>query len=153
MDVEIDEILGCACLRMRRATRRMTQVYDHALSPAGVTINQFGLLAQLYGASLAGLAGFSINVLAMRLGADPTTLNRTLKPLQEKGLVRDAVDPSDARVRLVQLTDKGRREFTKIVVPLWREAQAQVVKALGQKSMRALNELLDLSSAKLESVS
>jgi DNA-binding MarR family transcriptional regulator len=153
MDIGIEEILGCACLRMRRATRRMTQVYDHALSPAGVTINQFGLLAQLYGASLAGLAGFSINVLAMRLGADPTTLNRTLKPLQEKGLVRDAVDPSDGRVRLVQLTDKGRREFTKVVAPRWREAQAQVEKALGQKSMRALNDLLDLSTAKLESLS
>jgi DNA-binding MarR family transcriptional regulator len=149
MNKEIEEILGCTCLRMRRATRRVTQIYDHELTPVGITVNQFGLLAHLYGASLAGLAGFSIGVLAGRLGADSTTLNRTLKPLQDRGLVRDSLESSDGRVRLVQLTDKGRREIAK-AMPLWREAQAQVEKAIGPKSMRALNELLDLSVAKLE---
>lgn len=149
MDIDIQEVVGCTCLRMRRATRRITQIYDHALAPGGVTVNQFGLLAHLYGASLAGRPGFAIHVLAVRLGADPTTLNRTLKPLQEKGLARDVADPSDRRVRLVQITEKGRRELAK-VMPLWREAQARVEKALGSKSMRALNDLLDLSAAKLE---
>ncbi|HLJ70272.1 MAG TPA: MarR family winged helix-turn-helix transcriptional regulator [Roseiarcus sp.] len=149
MDIRIEEVLGCTCLRMRRATRRITQIYDHALAPAGVTVNQFGLMAHLYGASLAGRPGFAIHVLAVRLGADPTTLNRTLRPLQENGLIRNVGDPSDRRVRLVQLTDKGRRELAK-VMPLWRAAQAQVEKSLGQKSLRELNELLDFAAAKLE---
>jgi DNA-binding MarR family transcriptional regulator len=149
MDLTIEEALSCACLRMRRTTRRMTQIYDHALAPAGFTINQFGVLAQLYGASLGGLAGFSINVLAARLGADPTTLNRALRPLQRKGLVRDVSDPGDGRVRLVRLTDKGRRELAKIT-PLWRDAQARVEKALGPESMQALAYLLDHCAAKFE---
>src|SRR5271170_1410320 len=149
MDVAIAEVLGCTCLRMRRVTRRVTQIYDHALAPAGVTVNQFGLLAHLYGVTLAGSAGLPIGALAERLGADPTTLNRTLKPLQDKGLVRDCLDPSDGRVRLVQLTEKGRRELVKIM-PLWRKAQAQVERQLGPRSMTALNELLDLSAARLK---
>jgi DNA-binding MarR family transcriptional regulator len=149
MDIEIAEVLGCTCLRMRRVTRRVTQIYDHALARAGVTVNQFGLLAHLYGVTLAGSVGLSIGALAERLGADPTTLNRTLKPLQDKGLVRDSLDPADGRVRLVQLTDKGRRELVKIM-PLWRKAQAQVERGLGPKSMQALNELLDLSAARLK---
>jgi hypothetical protein len=28
--------------RARRTTRQLTQIYDHELEPAGVTINQFG---------------------------------------------------------------------------------------------------------------
>jgi DNA-binding MarR family transcriptional regulator len=147
MEKDLREIIGCTCLRMRRATRRITQIYDHALEPIGITVNQFGLLAHLYGASLSG-SGLSIGALAERLGTDPTTLNRTLKPLQERGAVKDAIDPDDARVRLVLITDKGQRELAK-AIPLWRQAQEQVESALGSKPMRDLNGLLDLSVAKL----
>ncbi len=113
--------------------------------PAGLTANQFGLLAQLYGARLGGSSGLSIGALAELLGTDPSTLNRTLKPLQQPGLVRDAVDPADGRVRIVEITARGRRDFLK-AMPLWREAQARVETALGAKAMDALNELLDFST-------
>src|SRR5271169_552259 len=129
---EIQEVMGCTCLRIRRATRRISQIYDQSLAPAGLTVNQFGLLSHLYGASLAGAAGFSIGALAERLGADPTTLNRTLKPLREKGLARDCLDPGDARVRVIQLTERGRREIVK-ALPLWRQAQGRLEKSLGAK--------------------
>mgnify|MGYP001288035169 CR=1 FL=1 len=46
------------------------------------------------------------------------------------------------------IADKGRRELLK-ALPLWRNARAQVEKALGGTAMLALNELLDLSAAKL----
>jgi DNA-binding MarR family transcriptional regulator len=151
MSLDIQEVMGCTCLRMRRATRRVTHIYDQALAPAGVTVNQFGLLSHLYGVSLAGAPGLSIGALGERLGADPTTLNRTLKPLADKGWVQDAVNASDGRVRLVRLTDKGQRAIVK-AIPLWREAQAKVEQALGAKAMRALNELLDISVARLAKV-
>ena len=51
MDDELRKIMGCTCMRMRRATRRVTQLYDHALEPSGLTVSQFGLLAYLLGAS------------------------------------------------------------------------------------------------------
>ncbi len=148
MDKELQEIMGCTCLRVRRAARRITQIYDRALEPAGITVNQFGLLTHLHGARLAGANGFSIGALGERLGTDPTTLNRTLKPLQERGWVKDAVDPADGRMRIIGITDKGRRELLK-ALPLWRKAQAQLEKALGATTMLALNELLDLSAARL----
>ena len=177
-------------MRMRRATRRVTQLYDHALEPAGLTVTQFGLLAFLQGASLArsidlsvgtiteklgmdpttltrnlkplarkGLVRntidpadghLSIGTIAEWLGMDPTTLNRNLKPLSAKGLVTNAIDPADGRVRFVQITDKGRRVLLK-AVPLWRDAQAQVDSALGPEATASLNNLLDLSAARLRS--
>ena len=52
MENDFRRIMECTCMRMRRATRRVTQLYDRALEPAGLTVNQFGLLAYLHGASL-----------------------------------------------------------------------------------------------------
>ena len=49
MDDELRKIMECTCLRMRRATRLVTQLYDHALGPSGLTVSQFGLLAYLLG--------------------------------------------------------------------------------------------------------
>jgi DNA-binding MarR family transcriptional regulator len=148
VDQQLQEIMGCTCLRMRRATRRVTQIYDRTLEPAGLTVNQFGLLAHLYGASLQGLAGWSVGTLAERLGMDPTTLNRNLKPLEARGLVADAADPADGRVRLVRITGKGERELLR-AIPLWQQAQARFATALGDRTTTALNGLLDRTVARL----
>lgn len=150
MDKNLQEVMGCTCLRIRRTTRHITHIYDHALEAVGLTINQFGVLANLYGVDLVHADGLSIGALSERLGADPTTLNRTLKPLVARGLVKDLTDPVDGRVRLVRIAAKGKREFLK-AMPLWREAQARVERALGQKTTSALNDLLDLSSHALAS--
>ncbi|HWW36423.1 MAG TPA: MarR family winged helix-turn-helix transcriptional regulator [Xanthobacteraceae bacterium] len=147
MDNDLQKIMGCTCLRMRRATRRVTQFYDHALQRTGLTVNQFGLLAYLCGASLAR-TNASIGTTAEWLGMDPTTLTRNLKPLLVKGLVKNVPDPDDGRVRIVAITEKGLRMLRE-AVPRWRNAQAAVEKAIGSKSIAELNTLLDLSSSKL----
>ena len=149
MDIDFRRIMGCTCLRMRRATRRVTQLYDHALQPAELTINQFGLLAYLHGATLAKSSPPSIGTMAEWLGMDPTTLNRNLKPLIARGLARSTPDPADGRVRVVRTTDKGQRALLK-AVPLWQRAQAQVEEALGPGETAALNGLLDLSSTRVK---
>jgi len=148
MNDELRKIMGCTCMRMRRATRRVTQLYDHALEPSGLTVSQFGLLAYLLGASRASSNAASIGTIAEWLGMDPTTLNRNLKPLVAKGLVRNAPDSDDGRVRVVRITEKGRRALLK-AVPLWRAAQARVDKALGPDATAELNELLDTSASSL----
>jgi DNA-binding MarR family transcriptional regulator len=148
MNKDFRKVMGCTCLRIRRVTRRITAVYDQALAPTGITINQFGLLANLYGVDLSRSGGLSVGAIAERLGADPTTLNRTLKPLTARGLVKDWSDPSDRRVRIVRITAKGKREFLK-AIPFWSKAQARVDAALGEKAIAALNDLLDRSGSEL----
>ena len=150
MDNDLQKMMGCTCLRMRRATRRVTQLYDHALQPTGLTVNQFGLLGYLHGASSAPAHASSIGTIAEWLGMDPTTLNRNLKPLLAKGMVKNVTDPDDGRVRIVRITEKGLRALRE-ALPRWRGAQADVEKAIGAKSIAELNTLLDLSSAKLGS--
>ena len=146
-DIDVREVAQCTCLRLRRITRRITQIYDGALEPAGLTVNQFGMLARLYGASLRSEI-LPIGALADRLGMDPTTLNRSLKPLEKEGFIADTSDPADKRVRAVLITDTGVEKLRR-AVPLWREAQARIDAALGIDTSVALNGLLELSYAKM----
>jgi DNA-binding MarR family transcriptional regulator len=147
-EIDIPAVLGCTCMRLRRTTRRVTQLYDQLLAPAGITAGQFGLLARLYGAKLRDDGALSIGALADQHGMDPTTLNRNLKPLLTAGLVHDGRDPTDRRVRTVSLTDSGRKRLAS-AMPRWREAQHRVEATLGPEATRALNGLLDLSATKL----
>jgi DNA-binding MarR family transcriptional regulator len=47
--------------------------------------------------------------LAQSIGADKTRIIGVLDDLQEQGLIEREPDPADRRVRLVSLTDQGRR--------------------------------------------
>jgi DNA-binding MarR family transcriptional regulator len=148
MDKEIRELLECTCLRLRRTTRNVTQLYDRLLQPAGLTANQFGLLARLYATDFGGSDGLSIGIMAESIGMDPTTLNRNLKPLEAMDWVKVVPDSTDARVRIVRMTEHGRRTLLK-AIPFWRQAQARLRKSLGLQAVTDLNELLDRSAADL----
>jgi len=147
--IDLREVSGCTCLRARRIARQLTQAYDGALGPVGLTVNQFGVLAKLYGATRGGQASVPIGALADRLGMHPTTLNRDLKPLRAQGLVADAIDASDRRVRALTITGKGRARLRK-AVPFWRAAQKRLEAALGADVARRLNEALDRAVARLQ---
>jgi len=142
--VDIREVAGCTCLRLRRVAREATRLYDTLIAPTGLTGAQFGLLAQLYGAQLR-VSGLSQTALAERVGVDPTTLTRNLKPLVAAGLVQSVPDPADRRVHLLTITDAGRARLAQ-AAPLWQEAQAILVERVGQEAVLALNGLLELTS-------
>jgi DNA-binding MarR family transcriptional regulator len=150
-DSDISEVLGCTCLRLRKATRRVTQLYDRLLEPIGITTGQFGLLANMAGLSKTGTNALSMRALAERMGLDPTTLNRNLRPLAARGLLEVAADPTDKRVRTVHITDAGQAKLRE-ALPYWRRAQGRLESALGTEARLALNELLDAAFARLNTL-
>ena len=144
-DIDIGAIRdSCTCLRARRASRRLTQLYDRALAPVGLTVNQFELLAHLDGGG-----PLSMGALADTVGKHPSTVNRDLRPLSAQGLIAAAADPADRRVRSLRITAKGSARLRR-AMPLWRQAQAQVQQAIGADATRDLNDLLDLAAARLK---
>ncbi len=72
----------CICARLRRTTRRVSQIYDRHLEPHGLTISQFGVMVQVRVSDAP-----SIGQLAERMVMDPTTLTRALRPLERRGLL------------------------------------------------------------------
>jgi DNA-binding MarR family transcriptional regulator len=137
------EIANCTCLRLRRTARRVTQIYDQMLEPAGLTLAQFSLIAHLYAGE-----GLSVGDLAEALDTDPTTLTRNLKPLIERRLVSVRQDEEDRRRRAIVLTPAGRG-LLPVAYPLWRKAQAHMVRLLGESHTAQLNKTLDRSLGRL----
>ena len=145
--LDIREVAGCTCLRLRRSSRTATQLYDAHLAKVGLTIGQFGIMAQLYGVGVFR-ESVSIRELAALIGMDSTTLVRTLKPLEQHGWIAGEPHPDDRRSRVVRLTDEGRARLA-IAAPAWEAAQAQLRATIGETSALALNGLLDLAGQKL----
>jgi DNA-binding MarR family transcriptional regulator len=135
--------VGCTCLRLRKAARRVSQIYDRSLEPCGLTVTQYGLLGHI-----ATLDGIGIGALAARMVMDPTTLTRNLKPLLEQALIVLLPDRRDRRARCLHLTDDGRRAFAR-AKPAWKRAQLQLEQVLGERDAPALNAVLDRVLARL----
>jgi DNA-binding MarR family transcriptional regulator len=125
----------CLGLHVRRAARIVTQIYDAALLPAGLAMNQFSLLVAIH-----LLDGEPISRLARELDSDQTTVSRNLRPLVRQGWV--VMQPAtDRRIRRVSLTPPGR-EVLQRALPLWRQVQADVSQQLGAGALEALLPLL-----------
>ncbi len=135
----------CTCLALRRATRRVTQIYDTHMKPVGLRITQFAVLGQLAGAPDSAPMQMSITALARRLGLDRSTLGRNLRPLIKAGLVV-MEGGEDRRAHTLSLTDAGRALLEK-AIPFWRDAQRQVSEKLGRDKTRALRAALDETTA------
>lgn len=127
--------LQCTCFNLRRAARVVTQLFDEALRPSGLRSTQFSILA------VVNTVGSStINELARALVMDRTTLARNLKPLDKQGLV-EVVSGKDLRTRQVTLTAKGRKVLAR-ALPLWEQAQRDVIERLGDGPWYNLMERL-----------
>lgn len=135
--------LSCTCARVRKAARRITQIYDRHIQPAGLTVTQFGILAHL-----VRLDGIAIGALAERMIMDPTALTRALKPLERQDFVRLEADPKDRRARRIRLTDQGRDALA-AARPGWARAQAEVRAALGAEATAILHQSIDLTLKRL----
>jgi DNA-binding MarR family transcriptional regulator len=130
-------------MRLRKASRRVSQIYDRSLEPFGLTITQYGLLGHL-----AKFDGISIGALAEKLIMDPTTLSRNLRPLERQGFVVLKPDRRDRRSRCLHLTASGRKAFER-AKPAWARAQQHVEQVLGEAEIPVLHAALDRVLEKL----
>ena len=137
--MKIQSISECHCQALRRAARRISDMYDEMLAPTGLRATQFAILATL-GAS----PSLNVNELADKLGLDRTTTGKNLRPLERDGLVAVTVSDADRRSRVIALTTTGRKTLS-AAVPLWAQAQALYESRNGQRKTRTLRaELGDL---------
>jgi DNA-binding MarR family transcriptional regulator len=128
--------LPCMCANIRRAARAITQRYEEALRPLGLTITQFTILQAL---SLAGdiTQGRLGEILAM----DSTTLTRTLGVMNRQGWIAK-IYGADRRERRLRLTRIGKSEFNR-AVPHWQKSQEKLRVQLGKEHWDDLTKLMN----------
>ena len=125
------ETLPCLFSTVRRASRAVTALYDHALEATGLKTTQFSLLRKA-----RRMGEPSITALADATGLDRSTLGRNLRVLARHGFVR--LGPGgDERTKSVRVTAKGARHL-EAATPLWEEAQARLAASLGPEKRKAL---------------
>ncbi len=123
---------ACIALRLRLLNRVVTKLYDDALRPLGLRVNQ---LIILLATARLGLArpGQVCEILQL----DASTLSRNVKPLQAHGWL-EVVLGEDARAQPFQLTPQGWRLIEK-AIPAWEEAQRQAAELLGDEGFALLD--------------
>jgi len=136
-EASIEELLQCVGFRLRRATRKVSQIYDQALQPLDLTGAQFSLLAHLPRGRQV-----PVGQLADELGTEASTLTRNLRPLERRGLLSLVEAPYDRRVKLVLSTKAGQELLAK-AVPAWRSARAKLEQSVGPAAFERLRQTLD----------
>jgi DNA-binding MarR family transcriptional regulator len=126
--------LSCHCTTLRKATRRVTAIYDAALEPVGINVGQFSLLR-----NIARRAPISLTDLGMVMVLDRSTIGRNTKVLERMGLVQ-TVSGQDNREALLVLTDTGRNTIDR-ATPLWETAQKNISDKLGN-TVKEFHDLL-----------
>jgi len=130
---------SCLCLHVQRAARALARRFDEALRPFGLTNGQFSLLM-----SLNRPVPPPMGPVAFLLAMDRTTLTAALKPLERRGLVEIASDPSDRRSRILILTEKGRKLLAQ-ALPTWKRVHAEIEQQLPGDPEALRKNLLALS--------
>ena len=118
------------------AARQVTRHYDRSLAPAGVTANDYSILARL-----DREGPLTLGNLAARLAMNRTTVSREVGPLIRSGLIEASSDERDRRKRVLSLTPAGL-ERVLTTRPLWAQAQEELIGAFG--SARADDLLREL---------
>jgi DNA-binding MarR family transcriptional regulator len=132
-----DDFTQCMVSNSRMAARAITRRYDSYLRPYGVTATQLSLMG-----GIRQLPESTVSQLAEARGFERTTLTRNLDKLEQMDLVASA---AQGRGRVPALTEKGDA-LVEQLLPLWRQAQAELRAELSSKTFDdSINTLKRLS--------
>ena len=128
----------CNCTTMRKASRRVSQMYDAALAPAGLKATQLAILCEI---GQRAHDPPTMRELADAMVMDRSTLGQNLRPLERDRLVDWGPSDADRRRKLVVLTEKGRAKQLQ-AISLWRAAQERFERTVGAAEAARLRDIL-----------
>ncbi len=134
MEETLPEI--CSCSALRQAARHLSRLYDEALAPDGISLNQYSILAKLdrFGPNI-------LQDLAALLVMDRSSLGKLLRPLQTRGLVKMAASERDGRERIIALSKDGAKLFAS-AKERWYKAETQFGKIFGESNAAEMRIML-----------
>jgi len=131
----------CACVRARSVARAITGLYDTILDDSGLRSTQLAILA-----AIRAHGAVRMQALATELGIDPSTMTRTLQPMEREGFVTSE-QGEDRRVRELALTPKGFRKLVE-AGKLWSQAQDKLREKIGsQRYERFIDDMGEVLAA------
>ena len=126
----------CSCAVLRQASRRLTRLYDEALAPCGLSLNQYALLRTIERGQPA-----TLGALAAEMVMDRSTVGHLLRPLASRGWLSIELSPDSARERRPVLTANGRA-LLRDAAKLRDAAEIRFATLFGAEDLASLHELL-----------
>jgi DNA-binding MarR family transcriptional regulator len=126
----------CIAVRVRLMNRIITQLYDHALQPLGLKVNQANILVLL---ALRGQS--SPGDIGRLLTMEKSTVSRNVDRMRQKGWI-DILDPAAGGLQVIVVTPKGRDLLTAAQAG-WQHAQEKAAALLGEEGVAAVRKLFD----------
>jgi DNA-binding MarR family transcriptional regulator len=127
---------SCYCIRLRRAARKISTLYDEALAPHGINVAQYSLLK-----IVLRHGPINLTELAAKAELERSTMGRNVQVLERAGLLSHERG-EDQREQLIVLTVKGRDVLDR-AAPDWSACQSRIEGRLGEQGMKSLDLLLD----------
>ena len=121
----------CIAVRIRLLSRIVTNIYDSALSPFGVKLNQISILVFVH---LAGDVGY--DSLCRQLKMEKSTASRNIERMKKRGWLK-IVTIKEERRKLLRLTPAGEVLLGK-VQEAWEDAQEKALSLLGEEGAEVL---------------
>jgi DNA-binding MarR family transcriptional regulator len=130
---QIQDYIGFQFFQIGRMHRQRA---EEALNQLGIHAGQEMTLLQLWIEE-----GLPQSQLAAAMKVEPPTATRMLQRMEQAGLIERRLDPEDARVSRVYLTERGR-SLEQPVLQVWRELEAHTVAGLSDTEQALLHRLL-----------
>jgi DNA-binding MarR family transcriptional regulator len=126
----------CLAYRVRLLNRVITNIYDRALHPLGVRVNQANILTMLSLTDRASSADIA-RVLMM----EKSTVSRTVERMRENGWITVA-GHGNGPSQVISVTPQGRQLMASALAR-WEKAQKQAAELLGEEGVAAVRKLHD----------
>lgn len=139
--VDLDQLPGH---HIRRLQQIAVAIFLQETEATGITPVQYAALQ-----TVANAPGIDQRTLARTIGFDTSTIAGVIDRLEARGLMQRNASPADRRVRLLTLTDEGRRLLAE-VLPGMQRAQARMLAPLPERDraefMRMLRTLVQANN-------
>lgn len=120
------------CLRTTQAARKLVRHYNRVLAPLGLTAQQAGALGILWREQ-----NLSLGVFAKKAGIGKAAAVSMIKRLETMGLVTRTSHPQDARLNVIDLTDKARELAPKLAIEI-EKLEKTLESAIGDSNLQTL---------------
>lgn len=124
----------CSATAMRKASRRLSQLYDGAIETTGLKTTQLAILAELERRSKTPP---TMAELAQALVMDRSALGHNLRPLERDGMIALQESGEDRRRRHVVATPRGKAKC-RAAKRLWQKAQDRFEAVFGKTKAASL---------------
>lgn len=134
--LKLIETIGRECLagRVRTLSRVITGIYDRAMRPHGIKVNQAGILIML---SL--VAKPTPGDISRNFQMEKSTVSRNIERMRKKGWI-EVGKGEGVLSQVLTVTPKGKKLLTDIY-GRWEKAQKEVSEFLGEDGVRAIHML------------